>query len=341
MAKNYYDVLGVQKGASKDDIKKAFRKLSLKYHPDRQSGKSDEEKKEAEAKFKEIGEAYETLSDDKKRQEYDNPGFSGGFSDFFNSGFNPFGGGFGARARNMEDMYGKECRATIDLDIDDFYFKGIKSIAYLKQVRCTTCNGAGGEGVESCPYCGGTGMITESRQQAGMFFQSSHPCSYCKGTGRTVKKKCASCSGTGFIGKMWKEDIDLHKIPTEYMLQDGININVGPLGSDSKDPSGQNGNLVVTLHHTYDKSKYKIEENGTVVQKLDISLKDALLGNKVIVSMPGNHKMKMTIPECCDPGRRLRINGKGIDGADYIFEVRPEFPKELTKEQKEAVEKLP
>lgn len=344
MAKNYYDVLGVAKNATQDEIKKAFRKLSLKYHPDRQSGKSEKEKKEAEEKFKEIGEAYDTLSDQEKRRQYDNPGFDGGFGDFFNHGFGDpgdiFGGFRHGPVRNMEDMYGKDCKTKVDLGIDDFYFRGIKDAVFLKQVRCSTCDGKGGEGVETCPYCHGTGMVTESRQQGNMFFQSSHPCPHCQGSGKTIKKKCASCSGTGFIGKMWKESIDLSKIPVEYLIQDGININVGPKGSESKDPSGRNGNLIVTLHHTYDKSIYNIEENGSVVQKVDVDWKSAILGDKIILDMPGDHKMKVTIPECCDPGRRLRIPGKGINGADYVLDVNVKFPKSLDKETKKAIQEL-
>lgn len=343
MTKNYYDVLGVDKNATQSDIKKAFRKLSLKYHPDRQQGKSDKEKKEAEEKFKEIGEAYETLSDENKRKAYDNPGFGhGGFDDFFSGGFghDPFSGFRQGPVRNMEDMYGKDCKTKIDLDINDFYFRGIKDVVFLKQVRCSTCDGKGGEGVETCPHCHGTGMVTESRQQGNMFFQSSHPCPYCSGSGKIIKKKCASCSGTGFIGKMWKEQVDLSQIPMEYLLQDGININVGPKGSESKDPSGRNGNLIITLHHTYDKSVYSIDENGNVKQKVNVDWKSAILGDKIIIDMPGDHKMKVTIPECCNPGRNLRIPQKGINGADYVLDVNVKFPDKLDSDTKKAIKKL-
>ena len=347
--KDYYDILGVSKDATDADIKKAYKKLALKFHPDRQQGKSDKEKKEAENKFKEINEAFSTLSDPKKRQEYDNPGFgSGFFNDFESSGFtrDPFEEFFGHRQRptwrneNPMDYHGDSCEAKLNLDIDDFYFRGIKSVTFIKNFRCNVCNGEGGTGIKECPYCHGTGMVTESRQQGNMFFQSSHPCPHCGGIGKTVEKKCAACSGKGFIGKLWKEDIDLEKIPIQYLLRDGLRIDVGSKGSESKKQGGQNGELYVTLQHSFDHDKYSIDKYGDVEQKQNIDWKDIILGSKVEITLPGNQKMRITIPECCESGKKLRIKGKGIDGHDYVIVVNPTFPSKLDSKTKKAITKL-
>lgn len=354
--KDYYNILGVSKDASEADIKKAYKKLALKYHPDRQQGKSDEEKKEAEDKFKEINEAFSVIGDEKKRKEYDNPGFGSDFfsnfgnfgNDFNSSTRDPFEEFFGRRteenpytnAHNYTDFHGDNCEAKLDLNISDFYTKGVKKVTFIKKCRCKTCDGQGGTGIKMCPHCNGTGMVTESRRQGNMFFQSSHPCPYCNGTGKIVEKKCPDCSGTGFIGKLTEEKIDLKKIPTEYLLKDGLKINVGPLGSESKMDGGTNGALYVTIHHNYDKKKYKITGRGDVTEKVDVAFKDILLGSKIEVDLPNNKKMKVKIPECCEAEAILKMVGKGIDGNDYYIKVNPTFPKKLTTEQKNIIEKF-
>lgn len=336
--KDYYDILGVSRDASEDDIKKAYKKIMLKYHPDRMGNKSDKEKKEAEEIVKSANEAYETLSDPQKKQEYDNPGFG--------AGFNPWADFFGHpkesswHTEDYRDLKGKNCEGKLNIDISDFYFRGIKSVAYLKDFRCNVCNGEGGTGVKVCPHCNGTGMVTESRRQGNMFFQSSHPCIYCNGKGKIVEHKCAACSGTGFIGKLVNEEIDLSRIPLEYLLKDGIRIDVGQLGSESKSMNGTNGELYITVQHTYDHNKYHIDNYGNVEGKEDIDWKDVMLGGKIEINLPGNQKMRITLPECSEVGKKLRIKGKGIDGHDYTMIVNPIFPKKLDKETKKAIEHL-
>ena len=329
--KDYYDILGVSRDASEDDIKRAYKKIMLKYHPDRMGKKSDKEKKEAEEIVKSANEAYETLSDPQKKQEYDNPGFGGGF--------NPFADFFGHNRSNgpswhtedYRDLRGKNCEGKLNIDISDFYFKDF---------RCNVCDGEGGTSVKVCSHCNGTGMVTESRRQGNMFFQSSHPCPYCNGKGKTVEHKCAACSGTGFIGKLVSEEIDLSRIPLEYLLKDGIRIDVGPLGSESKSANGTNGELYITVQHTYDHNKYHIDDYGNVEGKEYIDWKDVMLGGKIEINLPGNQKMRINLPECSEVGKKLRIKGKGIDGHDYTMVVNPVFPKTLDKETKKAIERL-
>ena len=338
--KDYFDILGLARTASEDDIKKAYKKIMLKYHPDRMGNKSDKEKKEAEEIVKSANEAYETLSDPQKKQEYDNPGFGDGFNPFANFFGHDRSNGPSWNTEDYRDLRGTNCEGKLNVDISDFYFRGIKSVAYLKDFRCNVCDGEGGTGVKVCSHCNGTGMVTESKWQGNMFFQSSHPCPYCNGKGKTVEHKCAACSGTGFIGKLVSEEIDLSRIPLQYLLKDGIKINVGPLGSESKSPNGKNGELYITVQHTYDHNKYHIDNYGNVEGKEDIDWKDVMLGGKIEINLPGNQKMRINLPECSEVGKKLRIKGKGINGHDYTMVVNPIFPKTLDKETKKAIERL-
>ena len=139
---------------------------------------------------------------------------------------------------------------------------------------------------------------------------------------------------------MVSEEIDLSRIPLEYLLKDGIRIDVGPLGSESKSVNGTNGELYITVQHTYDHNKYHIDDYGNVEGKEDIDWKDVMLGGKIEINLPGNQKMRINLPECSEVGKKLRIKGKGIDGHDYTMVVNPIFPKTLDKETKKAIERL-
>ena len=221
--KDLYSVLGLQHGASIDEVKKAFKKLAIQYHPDKQQGKSDVEKKQAEDKFKEINEAYSVLSDAKKKQEYDNFGsvggggmhMGGGFSDMadlirnmHNSGmmggfnpfddnddFNPFGGGGRQVIINGDDI-----RIKLDCTIEDIYNGATKTIKYSRKVKCHECNGTGSKTNEktACPHCHGTGMYTETKRiSAFQVIQNTTTCPYCHGTGQMIKDTYRTCGGTG------------------------------------------------------------------------------------------------------------------------------------------------
>ena len=205
--KDYYKILGVDKSATKDDIKKAYRKLAIQYHPDKQQGKSDKEKKEAEEKFKEIAEANEVLSDDKKRAEYDNPssnfkfeGFGGrGFSDFMNGfgfdfDFNPFGN----KGQQKRVQKGQSIRFNLGVTLEDIYNGTEKTLKYKRMDKCPTCGGSGkghNSRVETCTHCGGTGQFF---QQNG-FVQTITTCPHCKGKGTILINPCPTCNGNGIV----------------------------------------------------------------------------------------------------------------------------------------------
>lgn len=352
--KDYYSILGVDKNASQDEIKKAFRKLSLKWHPDRQQGKSEEEKKAAEEKFKEISEAYETLSDKDKRAAYDNPGFGGAGNPFndFSSMFrgDPFFGDIFANHSAGGTMHfvqpGKDIVIPLTITLEDLYLRPIKEIKYTRKVRCKHCHGLGGDKVEDCPRCHGTGMITNIQRQGNMTFQTSSPCPNCGGTGKIVFGRCEHCHGTGFEEEEATQKVDLSQIPLTYLIKDGVMLYVGNFGDDSRDEKGNPGKLQLRISLQYDRSKYII--NGwNIQQKIYVDVDKMLLGGEIKFTMPSKKIMKVKIKECQQDGSILKIAGKGLTGfdsfgenkmtGDYYIELHTKIPETLTDKQKKAI----
>ena len=271
--KNYYDILGVSKDASDKDIKSKYRDLSKKYHPDRQNGKSDKEKQEAENKFKEINEAYSVLSDAEKRKNYDtfgspdgNPmgGFGdmfSGFGDMFNFDFSDlFGGGRSHKksSQRSEQVHpGESYNINVGLSIEDIY-NGIQNKQFEIEVnrRCSSCNGTGGSGAEKCPHCNGTGMKREVKQTAFGRMENMTYCWECNGTGQRVKNKCTKCNGSGFEKYIEKLTLNVPKF-----ARNGQQIMFNGAGSDSKSPKGVRGDVMVTLVHQFDTNRYRIINN--------------------------------------------------------------------------------
>lgn len=352
--KDYYKILGVDKNASEQDIKKAYRKMSLKYHPDRQAGKSESEKKLAEEKFKEVAEAYDVLGDKGKRQQYDNPGF-GNFGFNFNGFGNhdPFADFFGRRQsqqNNAADYIGDTVYANLVLDLKDLYNLGYKKVAYMKNVRCEACHGDGGTNKKTCPHCNGTGMITKTQVQGNAIFQSSTACPHCHGTGYTMDHKCSSCSGTGFNTKLKEYDFDLSSVSMSILSKNGSRINVGKYGSDSKNVSGDPGDLILTVKLAVDANKYAIMNGIDVYERVKIPFVDMVLGTELEVKLPNGKVYKVNVPECTQPGAKLKLTGKGLSDngshitashrvGDYIIVVEPTFPTKLTKENRKTLEK--
>ena len=347
--RDYYEVLGVSKDASQDDIKKAFRKLTKENHPDLHPGD-----KACEERFKEGNEAYEGLSDPDKRKKYDQFGFAafdpnagaGGFSGF--EGFGGFGGfgdifgdifGFGGGARSNPNAprKGESLRATVNISFEEAAFGCKKEVTVGRVEQCPDCKGTGcapGTTPEICPDCKGTGNVTVSQRTPFGVMQSSSPCSKCRGTGRIIHQPCKTCRGMGNIRRQHKIEIN---VPAG--IDDGQTISKPGAGNAGAN-GGPAGDLLVTV---LVKPHPRFERDGTsVLLEQEISYAQAALGAEVEVpTLDG--KVKITIPEGTQPGAVFRLRGKGIPylrgsgRGDQFVSVTVKVPKNLTSSQKELL----
>jgi len=347
--RDYYEVLGVKKDATADEIKKAFRKLTKENHPDLHPGD-----KACEERFKEANEAYEVLSDEEKRRKYDqyghaafdpNAGFGGGgFGDF--SGFGGFGdifsdifGGFGASTRSNPNAprRGENVRATANISFEEAAFGCKKEVTIAKVETCADCKGTGcapGTTPEICPDCKGTGHVTVNQRTPFGMMQSSSPCSKCHGSGKIIHQPCKSCRGLGCIRRQHKVEVN---IPAG--IDDGQTISK-PGGGNAGVNGGPAGDLLVTV---IVRPHPRFERDGTsVLLEQEISYAQATLGSEVEVpTLDG--KVKLTIPEGTQPGAVFRLRGKGIPylrgsgRGDQFVTVNIKVPKNLTGSQKELL----
>lgn len=347
MSKDYYSILGVDRNASDDEIKKKFRNLSLKWHPDKHANDSEKEKKEAEEKFKEIAEAYGVLSDKEKREKYDRFGTvdgpdMSGFGDFGGMsaddiinifagrhgrggfggfGFDPFGG-FGRQQREVIEP-GADKVFNMSLSIEDIFNGTSKDLEYDVDIRCGHCNGQGGSGIETCPTCHGSGMVMETQRQGYTIIQSSRPCPNCHGTGKIVKEVCKECHGTGF-----KKDRRKITVAVPPGASDNQYIKYDGQGNESKNPKGQNGNLVIRLVYKFDSSKYAIVDKGfgpVVYERVNIPYYDCILGAEKTLTLPNGKTVKFKVPENTEQDAVIRLAGEGINGNDYLVLVNITF----------------
>ena len=346
--KDYYEVLGLKKGASENDIKRAYKRLASKHHPDKNQGS-----KEAEEKFKEINEAYEVLGDDQKRAAYDQyghaafeqgggaGGFGGGFGgadfgDMFGDIFGDiFGGGGGGRGRQRV-VRGEDLRYDLEITLEEAV-KGItKDIQINTLVHCDSCGGSGaekGSKVETCPHCHGSGRI---RRQQG-FFVSESVCPTCHGSGKKIEKPCRSCHGEGRVHK--KENLSV-KIPA------GVDTG-NQLRLAGKGAAGENGapagDLYVVIH-VREHNSFERDGNNLYCE-VPTSFATAALGGEIEVpTLDGRVKLK--IPAETQTGKLFRMRGKGVASTrsgyagDLICRIVVETPVNLTSEQKELLQKL-
>ena len=354
--RDYYEVLGVEKGASAEEIKKAYRKSAMKYHPDRNPGD-----KEAEEKFKEIGEAYEVLSDDQKRSRYDQFGFAGvdpsygggaggaggyggfgGFGDFGDLGdiFGSFFGGGGRSQSRNAPRQGESVGVRLDLTFEEAAFGCEKEVSVNRIENCTTCNGSGSADgkIETCQQCSGSGQVRTTQSFMGMTMQSSAVCPSCSGRGKMVKNPCNTCKGKGKVRRSQKIKV---KVPAG--VDTGTNVRLrgeGCVGSNG----GPNGDLLVEIYI----KRHPIfqRERTTVYCEVPITFTQAALGAEIQVpTLDG--KISYEIPEGTQTGKSFTIRGKGIPvlnnasrRGDQIFTVVVETPTKLTKEQKELLRQL-
>ena len=351
--RDYYEVLGVAKTASDDELKKAYRKLAKQYHPDMNPGD-----KGAEAKFKEINEAYEVLSDKDKRAKYDqfghagvDPNFGGGgfggygdFGDFGDFGFGDIlgdllGGGFGGRSANRSGpQRGESLRAGVTISFEEAAFGCEKEISLTRLESCESCHGSGcapGTTAEVCPDCRGSGTVRVQQRMGGMAFTSSAPCSRCRGTGKIIHQPCKSCGGGGNVRKQRKISVS---IPQGINDKQAVYLRgQGNAGANN----GPAGDLIVEVR--VKPHPYFQREGTSVLYECPVSFYQAAMGAELeIPTIDG--KVKYTLPAGTQPGATFRLRGKGIPelrgrgrGDQYVT-VQVRVPTSLTNQQRDALQ---
>jgi molecular chaperone DnaJ len=349
MAKDYYQILGVDKKASKDEIKKAFRNLAHKHHPDKGTGDA--------AKFKEASEAYSVLSDDKKRAEYDTYGhtFAGaggpgaGFGGFDFSGFDAsqfqdfdlgdiFGDFFGGARGRAQTLRGRDISIDLELPFQESIFGTERTVLLAKTSTCDRCNGNGGEpGTEmkTCPTCNGQGQIRETRRSFIGSFSTVTICPECHGRKQVPKEKCHKCKGEGVIRK--QEEI---KITIPPGINDGEMIRLS--GQGEAISGGVSGDLYVKIHVRSHPIFRK--EGNNLYMDLNIKLSDALLGKEISIETL-DEPIIVKVPAGITFGELLRVKGKGVPTdrgrrGDLMIRIKIELPKKLSKDGRRLVEGL-
>ena len=353
--RDYYEVLGVEKGASAEEIKKAYRKSAMKYHPDRNPGD-----KEAEEKFKELGEAYEVLSNDDKRQRYDQFGFAGvdpnygagqggaygggfgGFGDFGDLGdiFGSFFGGGSRRSNANAPRRGENVGTRLELTFEEAAFGCEKDVSVTRIENCSVCSGTGSAdgAVETCSTCRGSGQVKTVQNFMGMQMQSTAVCPQCSGQGKVIKNPCATCRGKGKVRHTQKIRV---KVPAGVDYGQSVRVrNEGNAGVNG----GPNGDVLVEIHI---KRHPIFQRNGMdVFCEVPISFTQAALGGQIQVpTLDG--KVSFDIPEGTQTGKEFMLYEKGIPDVSnpkrrgrHRFTVVVETPTKLTKEQRELLMKL-
>lgn len=343
--KDYYSILGLDqsdKNLPQEEftkkLKENYRKLCRKWHPDKQQGKSEEEKKHAENMIKDINEAYSILSDPAKKQKYDNPtqgmDFNiPGFDDLF-SGFNDDFFGFRSKPKVNK---GQSIRITLNVTLEDIYNSSSKQIKYQRKVRCNECNGSGADKdskIETCDKCGGTGTIIS---QNGMWQQIT-TCHHCQGKGKIIKNPCKHCGGSGLIN-----DTNVVSINIPNNVVSGSQIILSGQGSQTSDINGVNGDLLVMFNEI---KHDKFERVGNDLYfKIKVKLVDSLLGSDIVVDTIDGRKLKTTLQPCLNHGSIIRFGGHGMPissnkRGDMLGVVDIELPKQLNSSERELLSKL-
>ncbi len=358
--RDYYEVLGLDKNASEDDIKKAYRKLAIKYHPDRNPGDA-----KAEEKFKEAAEAYDVLHDPQKRQQYDQFGFNGpqgGFGEGFGEGmnmddiFSMFGdifgghsgfggfGGFGGNGGSQQRVYrGSDLRLKVKLSLQDIASGVTKKFKVKKDVPCSHCGGTGAEGnskPETCPTCHGAGVVNRTvRSMFGMMTTQSE-CPTCHGEGTVIKNKCKECGGTGVV----KGD-EIVEIEIPAGVEEGMVVNINGKGNAGPH-NGINGNIQVMVEE--EKHDLFIRDKQDLIYNLLLDFPTAALGGEAQIPTINGSKLTLKVEPGTQPGKSVRLKGKGLPAlkgygwgtGDLVVNMSVYVPKTLTKAEKKAIESL-
>lgn len=367
--RDYYEVLGVNKNATDDELKKAYRKLAKKYHPDANL----DNKAEAEAKFKEVNEAYETLSNPQKRRMYDQfgpegpQGFGGGaggpfggqngYYSYSSSGFDGFGdfgdlgdifssffgGGFGGKSSRKQNgpKKGADLNLQLDITFEEAFLGVEKEIIINRNEECSHCHGTGarpGTSVTKCPECNGTGQVRQVQNTILGQMQTTRTCATCHGSGEIIKEPCDICRGKGKVRKQPKIKV---KIPAG--IDNGQTVVLRGEGEPGE-KGGPKGDLYITVkikrHSIYTRS------GNNVICDIPISITQATLGAELEIPMVDGSKEKYKIPDATQTGTKFVIKNKGFKSVnsnvvgDFIFNVVVQTPKRLTKEQRELLVQL-
>lgn len=357
--RDYYEVLGVSKTATADELKKAYRQLAKKYHPDA----NPNNKEEAEAKFKEVNEAYETLSDPQKRQMYDQFGFNGpqaggfgggnGYYSYSGAGFDIdlddivssiFGGGFGGRTTRKTSngpTKGADLRYNLEITFEEAY-KGVrKQISINREEECPTCKGTGakpGSKIDNCSACNGSGVIRTIKNTIFGQTQTTRTCDVCGGTGKIIKEQCTECHGKGKVRKPTKISVN---IPAG--IDDGQTVVLRGEGAAGT-KGGPKGDLYIVI--SLKRSNIFTREGENVFCEIPITITQATLGAELQIPMIDGTKESFKIPEGTQTDSKFTIRGKGFRNinrgysGDLIFRVIVQTPKKLSKEQRILMEQL-
>ena len=347
MSKDYYKILGIGNKSTPEEIKKAYRKMALKYHPDKN------QEPEAEEKFKEAAEAYDVLSNTEKKDNYDRfgstgrPGSMGGPGGFGGHGFNMedifsnfgdiFGGAFGNRyGKKQRATNGSDLRIRVTLTIEEILKGTNKKLKYQRQTKCESCDGKGGEDVTTCTTCNGTGSRTMvQRTQFGEIRQQTQ-CNICHGEGVTIKDACDKCSG---LGTNLVEEIIEVDIPAG--VSRGMIFNMNGYGNHIR--NGKPGNLQVIIEEEIE-FYFKRDNNNIIVHK-EISVIDAIMGNNTILVKTPHGDLPIEIEPGTEHDTHIRLDGKGIPdmnlglGNLYVI-IKVKMPKNITEEEKNTLEEL-
>ncbi|MBO5824182.1 MAG: molecular chaperone DnaJ [Prevotella sp.] len=360
MAKrDYYEVLGVSKDASEDEIKKAYRKIAIKYHPDR-----NPDNKEAEEKFKEAAEAYDVLHDPQKRQQYDQFGFNGpsaggfgGFSggsmnmdDIFSMFGDIFGGragggfrGFGGTRRRPQQHRGSDLRLKVKMSLSEVATGVTKKFKVRKDITCSHCHGSGAEAgstMETRHTCQGSGVITHTTQSIFGMMQTQGVCPTCNGEGKIIKNKCKHCGGTGV--EKGEEVVEIN-IPAG--VAEGMVVSVPGKGNAGQ-RNGVNGDIQVYIEE--EANDIFVRDGNNLICSLLLDFPTAALGDDVEIPTIEGTKLKVKIEAGTQPGKTLRLRGKGLPAVqgygqgkgDLVVQISVYVPKTLNKEEVETLKKL-
>lgn len=352
MAENYYDILGVNKDASKEEIKKAYKKMAKKYHPD-----VNPDDKEAEEKFKKAGEAYEVLTDDEKRKNYDKFGdpnargpSGGGFDPRDMGGFSTMFDDFfgrtkqrGGRRRRQRERVGDDIRINIEVSLEDIFHNKNRRVKFSRKVKCDDCEGKGGKEVDKCSKCDGEGLRYITKESFFGIVQQTTVCPECNGAGEIPREKCSTCSGIGL--KNSSEIMDI-KIPRQVTNNDTVVYK--HMGNE--DPkTGNPGNLYVTITEKPHKEFVRSEENPYDLKKqIDVHYEDLVLGkDDLTISTLEGKTIKVTVPKGSHPNQKLRVKSEGMPKdeeskyrGNLYLELKMVVPSKPSDREKELLEEL-